>query len=150
MIHNLGNGLFYCRARQESPAWWQVQKQHRNCTVNIVMYFRHCMLHGHIVLTGQRSKTIPDTAQACGIWTTGIIQKELERLQEQQIIVPLGVDETAKCYSSFVIVPKSNSPIVSVVLAPDNWNYCSGEQAQQPNIHKIVQSSLHTWTMYIN
>ena len=28
-----------------------------------------------------------------------------------------------------------NSPIVCAVLALDNWNYCSGEQAQQPNIH---------------
>ena len=25
------------------------------------------------------------------------------------------------------------SPIVCVVLALDSWNYCSGEQAQQPN-----------------
>ena len=25
------------------------------------------------------------------------------------------------------------SPIVSVVLALDSWNYCSGEQAWQPN-----------------
>ena len=43
-----------------------------------------------------------------------------------------------------------NSPIVCVVLALDSWDYCSGEQAQQPNIHKISQSSLYSWTMYIN
>ena len=42
-----------------------------------------------------------------------------------------------------------NSPIVCAVLALDSWNYCSGEQAQQPNIHKIPQSSLYSWTMYI-
>ena len=43
-----------------------------------------------------------------------------------------------------------NSPIVCVVLALDSWNYCSGKQAQQPNICKIPQSSLYSWTMYIN
>ena len=26
-----------------------------------------------------------------------------------------------------------SSPIVCAVLALDSWNYCSGEQAQQPN-----------------
>ena len=31
-----------------------------------------------------------------------------------------------------------NSPIVCAVLALDSWNYSFGEQAQQPNIHKIV------------
>ena len=30
------------------------------------------------------------------------------------------------------------------VLALDSWNYCSGEQARQPNICKIVQSSLYS------
>ena len=42
-----------------------------------------------------------------------------------------------------------NSPIVCAVLALDSWNNCSGEQARQPNIRKIVQSSLHSWTIYI-
>ena len=37
-----------------------------------------------------------------------------------------------------------NSPIVCVVLALDSWNYCSGKQAQQPNICKIPQSSLYS------
>ena len=40
-----------------------------------------------------------------------------------------------------------NSPIVCSVLALDSWNYCSGEQAQQPNICKIPQSSLYSWTI---
>ena len=31
-----------------------------------------------------------------------------------------------------------NSPTVCAVLALDSWNYCSGEQARQPNIHKIA------------
>ena len=31
-----------------------------------------------------------------------------------------------------------NYPIVCEVLVLDSWNYYSGEQAQQPNIWKIV------------
>ena len=37
-----------------------------------------------------------------------------------------------------------NPPIVCVVLALDSWNYCSREQARQPNICKIPQSSLYS------
>ena len=40
-----------------------------------------------------------------------------------------------------------NSPIVCAVLALDSWNYWSGEQARQPNICKISQSSLYSWTI---
>ena len=40
--------------------------------------------------------------------------------------------------------PAKNSPIVCVVLPLDSWNYCSGEQARQPNIRKISQSSLYS------
>ena len=34
---------------------------------------------------------------------------------------------------SFPQYQADSSPIVCVVLALDSWNYCSGEQAQQPN-----------------
>ena len=34
-----------------------------------------------------------------------------------------------------------SSPIVCAVLALDRWNYCSGEQAQQPNI--IIHPTLN-------
>ena len=37
-----------------------------------------------------------------------------------------------------------NSPFVCAVLALDSWNYCSGEQARQPNIRKIPESSLYS------
>ena len=40
-----------------------------------------------------------------------------------------------------------NSPIVCVVLALDMWKYCSGEQARQPNICNIPQSSLYSSTI---
>ena len=43
----------------------------------------------------------------------------------------------------------TNSPIVCVVLALDSWNYCPREQAQQPNVCKIAQYSLYSWTVYI-
>ena len=35
-------------------------------------------------------------------------------------------------------LPKyKNFSTVCEVLALDSWNYCSGDQAQQPNIYKI-------------
>ena len=40
-----------------------------------------------------------------------LIKKELERLQEHQILVLLGVDKTAKWCNSFVIVPKPNGTV---------------------------------------
>ena len=42
------------------------------------------------------------------------------------------------------MVVGENSPIVCAVLALDSWNYWSGEQARQPNIGKIPQSSLYS------
>ena len=41
-------------------------------------------------------------------------------------------------------VSRMDSPIVCAVLPLDSWNYCSGEQALQPNINKILQSSLYS------
>ena len=38
-------------------------------------------------------------------------RKDLERLQKLQLLVPLGVDETAKWCNSFVIVPKPNGTV---------------------------------------
>ena len=42
-----------------------------------------------------------------------------------------------------------NYPIDSVVIALDIWKYCSGEQAKQPNIHKIIQSSLYSFSIQL-
>ena len=39
------------------------------------------------------------------------LKKELERLQEQQIMVPLGVDETAEWCKSLVIIPRPNDTV---------------------------------------
>ena len=38
-------------------------------------------------------------------------QKELQRLQELDIIMPLGVDKTAVWCNSFVLVPKANGKV---------------------------------------
>ena len=41
----------------------------------------------------------------------GLLKEELEMLQRQQIIVPLGVDETSKWYNTFILVPKANGKV---------------------------------------
>ena len=48
-------------------------------------------------------------------FTAYVLQKpfkeELQQLQELDIIVPLGVDETAEWCNSFVLVPKANGKV---------------------------------------
>ena len=39
-------------------------------------------------------------------------QKELEWLQKLNIIAPLGIDESAEWYNSFVLVPKGNGMVI--------------------------------------
>ena len=38
-------------------------------------------------------------------------EEELEQLQKQDIITPLGIDETAEWCNSFILVPNSNGKI---------------------------------------
>ena len=38
-------------------------------------------------------------------------KEELKCLQEMDIIMPLGVDETSECCNSFVLVPKANGKV---------------------------------------
>ena len=38
-------------------------------------------------------------------------QKEIEKLQKQDIIAPLGVNETSEWYNRFVLVPKANGKV---------------------------------------
>ena len=40
-----------------------------------------------------------------------LFKEELEQLQEQDIIAPLAVDETAEWCNSFVVVPKVNGKV---------------------------------------
>ena len=39
------------------------------------------------------------------------LKEELDKIQRQQIIGPLGVDETSKLCNSFTLVPKVNSKV---------------------------------------
>ena len=55
------------------------------------------MLQGHNLTQSQRRfKAITGSTKMFSIHTTRTIQKELERLQEQEILVPLKEDEMAK------------------------------------------------------
>ena len=38
-------------------------------------------------------------------------KEELQELQRQDIIAPLGVDETVECCNSFILVPKANGKV---------------------------------------
>ena len=40
------------------------------------------------------------------------LKEDLDRLQKQQIIVPLDVDETSEWCSSFVLVPMTNGKVI--------------------------------------
>ena len=41
----------------------------------------------------------------------GPLGEELDQLQKQQIIVPLGIDETSKLYNSFMLFPKVSDKV---------------------------------------
>ena len=43
--------------------------------------------------------------------TPGIPEKEARKIQKQQIIVPLGIDETSEWCNSFILVPKVNCKV---------------------------------------
>ena len=49
------------------------------------------------------------------------LRKKLERLQQQDIIAPLGVDETAEWWNSFMLIPTPNGK-VRLCLAPVRLN----------------------------
>ena len=73
--------------------------------------------------TGQRwYEAILGTAEACSIWTPGSFSKELERLQEHQILAPLGVEKMADWCNSMTIVPKPNRTVqLCIDSAELNW-----------------------------
>ena len=60
-----------------------------------------------------------------------MFKEELERLQKQQLIVPLGVDETLEWCNSFKLVPKPDGK-VQLYLGPaktrPNINKTDGSQ----------------------
>ena len=67
----------------------------------------------------------------CSICVTKSIQRELERLKQQDIIAPLGINEISEWCNSFVLVPKTNSK-VRLCLDPARLN-----QALIRPIHRV-------------
>ena len=63
----------------------------------------------HILIAGKRwHKTLPSIPKVCSLYATRTLKEAIERLQQQQIIVTLGIDEMLKWGSSFVLMPKLN------------------------------------------
>ena len=78
-----------------------------------VMFFRHTCFERTSILQ------IKDSSQQCQVCqrrATYILQEslneELQRPQKQQIIVPLGIDETSEWCNNFVLVPMVNSKVI--------------------------------------
>ena len=47
----------------------------------------------------------------CGICITKLYEEELEKHQRQDIITPLGLDETGESWNSFILVSKANGKV---------------------------------------
>ena len=60
-------------------------------------------------------------SQKGSIHTTGTPEEDIERLQRQQIIVPLDMDEASEWCNNFVLVPKVNGK-VKLCLDPAELN----------------------------
>ena len=99
---------------------------------------------GPFFFMGQRGcEAISDMAKGCCIWTTWAIQKELESLQEQQILAPLGVD------NSFVIVLKPNGTVCQC-LDPTRLNQTFIRPVHRgPTINDILPKLTYTCYMII-
>ena len=70
---------------------------------------------------GRWCLTIPDTPTHVVYVQQEHFSKKLDKLQRQQIIIPIGMDKTAKWYNSFVIVSTPNG-IVWLSLDPVRLN----------------------------
>ena len=87
------------------------------------------------LLKQRTHQAVPSTTKIWCICTIRIILRELERLQEQQILTPLWIDGTAKWCNGFVIVPKPNGAV---------W-YVLGPSKDQPGIYMV-----NTWGPTLN
>ena len=63
------------------------------------------------VVAKVRLQTIPGAPKMHGIHVTKIFQRGVKITKKQDIIEPLGVDETAEWCKSFVLVPKANGGV---------------------------------------
>ena len=67
-----------------------------------------------------------------------LVEEELKWLQEQDIIMPLGVDETAEGSNSFVLVPKANGR-VRLCIDPAQLNQAPiGPVYRRPSLNDIL------------
>ena len=98
----------------------------------------------------KRGCGIPCNMQPCGLGTY---------IRWQHLIIQLIyiVQMNKEDYSlglsccSYPQYQANSSPIVCVVLTLDSWKYFSGKQGPiVQNVNKIAQSSLYSWTMYMN
>ena len=70
------------------------------------------MLQGHFLTQSQRRHKphqVPPNHVAYRLQES--FYKELKRLQEQQMLMPLWVDETAEWCNSFILMPKPNGTV---------------------------------------
>ena len=100
-----------------------VLKQHSNYIKNFKIYLialGALMVQFHCSL----SQTVSHTRHLWDAWHMHFktcFKEELERLQKQYIIAPLGIDETSEWCKSFVLVAKANGK-VRLCLDPAQLN----------------------------
>ena len=75
-------------------------------------FSRNWVFRRHVLLTGEgRQVTISGNPQESTVCSPGTFQGELDRIQQEQIIVPMGMDETSEWYTNFFLVPKANRKV---------------------------------------
>ena len=101
-----------------------------------------------------KGKESKEPLQLLKIWyeKTNAPQKYIEHpMKYKQVLLQTCLKES---YQIMIIVRKQwldvcqilrkKIPLVCSVLALDSWTYCSGKQAQEPNICRIAKSSLYS------
>ena len=67
--------------------------------------------HSHYSLNpNSRLYQVPPRHVACALQK--LFKDELDRLQQLDIITPLGVDKMSECCYSFMLVPKANGKVM--------------------------------------
>ena len=81
--------------------------------MNSVMFFFQMLgvLKAHLVYRSRMTAGHTTCSQKSSIFPSGTPKKELESLQKQNIIVPLGMYETSEWCNSLLLVPKANGKV---------------------------------------
>ena len=89
-----------------------------------------------------RQQTIQGAPKMCSSCATKAFKEELEWLQQQDIITPLGIDETVEWYNSFGLVPKPNRK-VRLCLEPVRLNQVFIQPVhREPTLSDIFQNKI--------